>query len=279
MSIVPACISARYCSRTPASSSRVTSHAVRQDLGVDLGHHLTDSEMDRRSRSPPRSGTGVGRCEPPAHTAAPASSRQSDHADSADQPSAARGQRAHALLVAHPTTVAIFAARRDAGVRRVRPSGRSAAASWPQAPSISRPRVSRIGGRDAARPQRRDERPLDLRSLARPLRAGRRVQRDRVDVHPAPAPGVEQLAEQVGAPGVVVDVADERVLDGDPPAGGLRVLAARRRAPRPPSTGCSPAPAVAQLVVGRVQAQRERHRDALPGQAAHRRHQARRSRR
>ena len=48
--------------------------------------------------------------------------------------------------------------------------------------------------RDAAGPQPLDELLLDARPRRRPLRAGRRVERDGVDVHPAAAPGDELLA-------------------------------------------------------------------------------------
>ena len=73
------------------------------------------------------------------------------------------------------------------------------------------------------RPQPLDEGALDLGVARGPLRAGCRVERDRVDVHPAAAAAVELGAEQVGPPAVVVDVADQGVLDADPAAGHLEV--------------------------------------------------------
>jgi hypothetical protein len=92
----------------------------------------------------------------------------------------------------------------------------SDAASWPQAAAISRPRVSRTvqatpGGLHAAH-----ELVLHRPRGGVPLAARRRVERDEVDVHAVPAdPLREELPEQVGPPRVVVDVADQRVLDGD----------------------------------------------------------------
>ena len=94
------------------------------------------------------------------------------------------------------------------------------AASWPQAPSISLPRVSRTVVGMPRASSAAHERALVAGSRRRPLRPRRGVERDQVDVHPAPAARVEQVAEQVGAPRLVVDVADQRVLDGDPPPGG-----------------------------------------------------------
>ena len=47
----------------------------------------------------------------------------------------------------------------------------------------------------------------------------------------------QQPAEQVRPPRLVVDVPDQRVLDGHPAAGGVGVTAGRGAAPRPPSSG------------------------------------------
>src|SRR5437868_389131 len=58
-----------------------------------------------------------------------------------------------------------------------------------------------------------DELALGLRRRGGPLAARRRVERDEVDVHQLAG---EQLAQQVGPPGLVVDVLDQRVLDADP---------------------------------------------------------------
>src|SRR5690606_36334265 len=80
------------------------------------------------------------------------------------------------------------------------------------------------GDRDAVRLQAADELPLVLGPGGGPLRPGGGVERDQVDVHQV---ALEQAAEQVGAPGLVVDVADERVLDGDPAAGGAGVAPGR----------------------------------------------------
>ena len=65
-------------------------------------------------------------------------------------------------------------------------SAHSVAASWPQAPSISRPRVSRtVVGMPLASSRRTNSRS-SARVGGGPLRARRRVERDQVDVHPAP---------------------------------------------------------------------------------------------
>src|SRR4051812_26354872 len=80
------------------------------------------------------------------------------------------------------------------------------------------------GGGDAGGLEATDELALVGRVGGGPLRARCRVQRDQVDVHPAPvAARIELLREQVGPPGVVVDVADHRVLDRDAPLGLPRV--------------------------------------------------------
>src|SRR6478735_2058370 len=78
---------------------------------------------------------------------------------------------------------------------------------------------------DLLRPQPVDELLLDGRVARRPLRTGGRVERDRVDVDPAGAALVEQLRQPVGAPGLVVDVPDQRVLDAHPAAGRVEVAA------------------------------------------------------
>ena len=67
---------------------------------------------------------------------------------------------------------------------------------------------------------------LHRRGRGVPLAARRRVERDQVDVHPLGADLLAQhLAEQVGAPRLVVDVADQRVLDRHPAPGGRGVAA------------------------------------------------------
>ena len=71
----------------------------------------------------------------------------------------------------------------------------------------------------------------------------------------------QQRAEQVGPPRLVVDVADQRVLDRDPAAGGGRRSAGRRRAPRRPSSGVLTGTSVSRSSSsGRVQRDRERDR-------------------
>ena len=93
---------------------------------------------------------------------------------------------------------------------RTRPAGRHAAvtpdvaASWPQAPSISRPRVSRTVVGTPLASSRRTNSSLVLAPRRRPLRARRRVQRDQVDVHPAPVavrPAARRRAGRPARPG------------------------------------------------------------------------------
>jgi hypothetical protein len=84
----------------------------------------------------------------------------------------------------------------------------------------------------------------------------------------------EQLREQVGPPRLVVHVADQRVLDRQPPAclRGVVHRGAQHLADRPARVDRHEG--VAQLVVRRVQGQREGDLQALLRQAAHRRDQA-----
>ena len=151
----------------------------------------------------------------------------------------------------------------------------SVAASWPQAPSISRPRVSRtVVGMPLASRRRTNSRS-SAGSEAVHFEPGRRVERDQVDVHPAPvAVGAQDVGEQVGPPALVVDAAHHGVLDGDPALGPARVLpgGVHRLGDRVP--GVDRHQLVAQLVVGGVQAEREGHRDALVGELPHPGHQA-----
>src|SRR5699024_8685054 len=80
------------------------------------------------------------------------------------------------------------------------------------------------GGGDAVVDEPADEFVGDLRFGGRPHRARGRVERDRVDVHPAAAAGVELLRQQLGPPGVIVHVLDQRVFDAHAPTGDLEVV-------------------------------------------------------
>ena len=72
-----------------------------------------------------------------------------------------------------------------------------------------------------------------------PLRARRGVERDQVRVHPAPVTvGVEDVAEQVGPPGLVVDPAHHGVLDRDPTFGRRARSSRPLRRSRRPRSGC-----------------------------------------
>ena len=164
-----------------------------------------------------------------------------------------------------------------AGSARAGGSGhRADAASWPQAPSISRPRVSRtVTGTPCASRRRTNSRSRGGPRRG-PLRAGRRVERDQVDVREPPG---QQRAQQVGPPGLVVDVPDQRVLDRDPAAGGGGVGPGGVQ-----HLGDLPAPVdrdqrVAQLVVRGVQGDGQGDGETFGGQAGDGRDQARRWRR
>jgi hypothetical protein len=85
-------------------------------------------------------------------------------------------------------------------------------------------------------------------------------------VDPAPAALAQLLAEQVRPPRLVVDVPDEGVLDADPPPGRLEVAVGRIEGLVDLPAGVDRDEFVAQLVVGGVQRQGERHRDALGGE-------------
>jgi hypothetical protein len=89
----------------------------------------------------------------------------------------------------------------------------------------------------------------------------------------------QQLAEQVGAERLVVDVADERVLDGVPAAGAAGVVVGGGEHLGDVPAGVDRHQGVAQLVVGGVQADREGGVQPLLGQLPDRRHQAHRGHR
>jgi hypothetical protein len=139
--------------------------------------------------------------------------------------------------------------------RRVRRSRYSAAASWPQAPSISRPRVSRtVTGMPWCSRRRTKARSSSGREAVH-FEPGGGVERDQVDVHELVP---EELAEQVGPPLLVVDVLDQGVLDGDAALGLRRVVpgGVEDLGHLPP--GVDRHQGVKQLVVGSVQGQRQR---------------------
>src|SRR5688500_12006975 len=70
--------------------------------------------------------------------------------------------------------------------------------------------------RDALGLETPDELALVLGVRGGPLGSRRRVERDQVDVHPAPVSvGVEHVSQQVGTRGLVVDAAHHGVLDRD----------------------------------------------------------------
>ena len=114
--------------------------------------------------------------------------------------------------------------RNQCGSRLAQASA-TVAASCPHAPSISRPRVSRtVVGTPFASSRRTNSRSSS-EPRCRPLGPRRRIERDQVDVHPAPVSiGPEYVGQHVGTPGLVVDVLDQRVLDRYPALGGAGVV-------------------------------------------------------
>src|SRR5690606_25559143 len=123
-----------------------------------------------------------------------------------------------------PTTRPVCRVRACCPARRA--SGRDRGELPAGAVDLRPARVADRGG-DAVGAQPPDELPLDLGPRGGPLRPRGRVERDRVDVYPAATPGEELLGQQVGPPGVVVDVPDEGVLDADPATGRLEVAPRR----------------------------------------------------
>ena len=81
---------------------------------------------------------------------------------------------------------------------------------------------------------------------------------------------VELLGQQVGTPGVVVHVLDQRVLDGDPAARLVEVVVGGVERLVDLPAGVDRDELVAELVVGSVQGERERDRDVLVGELADR---------
>src|SRR5256885_1572321 len=77
---------------------------------------------------------------------------------------------------------------------------------------------------DPGRGQTALERGNVGRARRGPPRARGGVQRDQVHVRQPPG---QQPAQRLGPPGLVVDVPDQRVLDGYPPPGGGRVVPGR----------------------------------------------------
>ena len=149
--------------------------------------------------------------------------------------------------------------------------GHSEAASWPHAPSISRPRVSRTV---TAIP------PISSR------RTNSRSSCGRDAVHLVPGVGFngmrltctslprEPLGQQVRTPRLIVDVLDQRVLDRHATLGGPGVLprGVEHLGDLPPRVDRDEG--VTQVVVGRVQRDGQRHRQALPRELAHARNQS-----
>ncbi len=163
--------------------------------------------------------------------------------------------------------------RQSALPRHGRERYRSVAASWPQAAAISRPRVSRtVQGTPAAATRRTNSCSAGL-GRGVPLAAGRRVQRDHVHVDQRAERAVQQAAEQVGPPRLVVHVPDECVLDRYPAPGAVGVLAsgAEHLGHLPP--GVHRHKLVAQLVVGGMQGHGQRHGKTFVRQPAYGGHQ------
>ena len=141
------------------------------------GRHAVDLHHDGRPRRPAdvRRRPRPTRCSSPR---SPASSSANDWQER-DGDRRGRAQRPqHRAAAARPDVPALR--------RRSELAQASVAASWPQAPSISRPRVSRtVVGMPLASSRRTNSRS-SAGSEAVHFEPGRRVERDQVDVHPAP---------------------------------------------------------------------------------------------
>ena len=232
----------------PADHAAVPDPQHRHRAEVLAGHHPgRQGDERRRSGCPRRSRSSARRTPTPAGR--PPSSRGRTRRTSA-RPGYPRSPRRPAAPPPRPSAPPASAARgartRGSSASRgrveagARVGAEAEAASWPQAPSISRPRVSRtVTGTPWASRRRTNSRCVGGPRRG-PLRAGRRVERDQVDVREPPG---QQRTQQVGPPGLVVDVLDQGVLDRDAAAGGRGVVPARRPAPRRPSSAGSPAPA------------------------------------
>ncbi len=85
---------------------------------------------------------------------------------------------------------------------------------------------------------------------------------------------LDQPAQQVGPPLLVVDVLDQGVLDRDAPLGLGRVVPGRVQHLADLPAGVDGHQRVAQLVVGGVQGDGQRHRQTFVGELLDRRHQA-----
>ena len=65
---------------------------------------------------------------------------------------------------------------------------------------------------------------LNALTGCRPLRTRGRVQRNRVHVHPTTAALRQLLTEQIRTPALIVNIANQRVLNGDAAAGRTVVV-------------------------------------------------------
>ena len=131
----------------------------------------------------------------------------------------------------------------------------SVAASWPQAPSISRPRVSRtVVGIPLASSRRTNSRS-SAGSDAVHFEPGVGLSGIRLTCTQPQSPyELQHVGEQVGPPGLVVDAAHHGVLDRDPALGRAGVVPGRLDGLGDREPGVDRHQLVAQLVVGRVQA-------------------------
>jgi len=127
---------------------------------------------------------------------------------------------------------------------------------------------------DPALPNPLHELPLGRLGTGIPLAPGRRVERNEVDVHQRPEGSMEALAQEIGTPRLVVDVADQCIFDGDSSTCHVRVIPCRIECFADIPSIVDGNQGVAQLVVGRMQRQRQGDAQTLVGELPNRGRQA-----
>ena len=206
--------------------------AAHRDRGQPATARCRSSRtmLDHAGPAEPRAATSAR----PLQLAAPvaASCRANDPQERTCEPPAAR----------RTTATSSCWSRKPAGdLAGLQPSRvrRRCAASWPQAPSISRPRVSRtVVGTPLASSRRTNSRS-SRGSDAVHFEPGVGLSGIRLTCTQPQSPyDVQHVAEQVGAPGLVVDAAHHGVLDRDPALGRPGVVPGRLDGLGDRTSGC-----------------------------------------
>ena len=127
------------------------------------------------------------------------------------------------------------------------------------------------GGRHSRFAQPADELPLDRLGAGVPLAARCRVERDQIHMRQL---AVQQPAEQVGAPRLIVYVPDQGVFDGDPATGLRRVVERGIEHLGHLPTLVDGHKLIAQIIIGGMQGQRKSHGQLFGDQPPHCGHEA-----